>query len=336
MGAQRKERCARMVYFTHQGAGIFPFSGRFSAEAVRGGKKSATSCRPYFTPEAKALQERLEGKTGKEYNEFIRQTCFAFSAAGQYGRSGTGANGADGPEVLPRMGGDRKEGNAMDENGQIILGKRIAETMENLRRNRMQPYFVTSRTEVVPKVQELLREGDTVAAGGSMTLEETGVLAHLRSGRYRFLDRGKPGLSPEEIRAVYTGAFSADAYLLSANAITQNGELYNVDGNSNRVAALLYGPKSVIVVAGYNKIVRDLDAAVNRVKFTAAPANCVRLDRNTYCLHKGRCASMEHSGACMSDGCRNDDRICCSYVVSAFQREAGRIKVILVGEELGY
>ena len=132
----------------------------------------------------------------------------------------------------------------MDENGQIILGKRIAETMENLRRNRMQPYFVTSRTEVVPKVQELLREGDTVAAGGSMTLEETGVLAHLRSGRYRFLDRGKPGLSPEEIRAVYTGAFSADAYLLSANAITQNGELYNVDGNSNRVAALLYGPKA--------------------------------------------------------------------------------------------
>lgn len=224
----------------------------------------------------------------------------------------------------------------MDDNKKIIFEKRIAQTMENLRRNRMKPYFVASRAEVVPKVQELLKQGDTVACGGSITLEETGVIAHLRSGKYRFLDRGKPGITAEETRAVFEGAFSADAYLLSANAITQNGELYNVDGNSNRVAALLYGPKSVIVVAGFNKIVRNIEEAVSRVKRIAAPANCERLKKDTFCRQKGDCASLERPNPFLCDGCRSEERICCSYVVSSFQRETDRIKVILVGEELGY
>lgn len=111
----------------------------------------------------------------------------------------------------------------------------------------------------------------------------------------------------------------------SANAITENGELYNVDGNSNRVAALVYGPDSVIVVAGYNKIVPDIDAAVQRVKKVAAPINAVRLHCETPCAKVGECMN-----------CHSEGRICCNYVVSAQQRHKNRIKVVLVGEELGF
>ena len=130
-------------------------------------------------------------------------------------------------------------------------------------------------------------------------------------------------------------AFCADAYLTSSNAITEQGELFNVDGNCNRVAAMLFGPKSVIVVAGYNKIVANLEEAVLRLKKVAAPANCIRLNRDTYCAHAGEC-----KGVCgsMTEGCSSPDRICAGYTVIAKQQPkyAGRIKVILVGEELGY
>ncbi|MDR3645894.1 MAG: lactate utilization protein, partial [Clostridia bacterium] len=174
-------------------------------------------------------------------------------------------------------------------------------------------------------VRELLHQGDTVACGGSVTLVETGVIDLLHQGGYHFLDRFQRGLSTEQVKEIYRSAFSADAFLCSANAITEDGELYNVDGNSNRVSALLYGPDSVIVVAGCNKIVKDLDGARERVRSIAAPTNAAHLKRSTPCVNSGRC-----------EDCRCEDRICCNYVVSAQQRIKGRIKVILVGEELGY
>ena len=136
---------------------------------------------------------------------------------------------------------------------------------------------------------------------------------------------------------LYT-SFSADVYLCSSNAVTENGELYNVDGNSNRTAAILYGPKSVIMVVGINKIVRNLDEAVQRVKNVSAPANALRLSCGTFCSEKGYCVSLEgkKGGIELCSGCQTDARICCNYVVSARQRQRNRIKVLLVGQDLGY
>lgn len=214
--------------------------------------------------------------------------------------------------------------------------KRIARTMENLEKNQMKAYFVETREEVLPLVESLLCPGDTVAAGGSVTLKECGVLAHLGSGQYHYLDRYRPGITKDETEEVFHAAFSADVYLTSANAITEAGELYNVDGNSNRVPCILYGPRSVIVVAGINKLVRDLNEAIIRVKSQAAPANCMRLDCETYCRETGQCKALRSGETGMTSGCTSPGRICCNFAVSARQRHKDRIKVILVGEELGY
>lgn len=216
------------------------------------------------------------------------------------------------------------------------MEERIARTMEALRANRMEAYYVETKEEAAGQAAALLREGDVIAAGGSITLGETGIREMLRRGPYRFLDRDRAGLSREQVEEIYREAFRADAYLCSANAITERGELYNVDGNSNRVAAILYGPKSVIVVAGCNKIVPDLAAAVHRVKTQAAPKNCARLSCATFCREAGECVSLRQDSPEMPEGCQSEARICCNYVVSAYQRQRGRIKVILVGEPLGY
>jgi L-lactate utilization protein LutB len=224
----------------------------------------------------------------------------------------------------------------MDASLKAIIKKRIQRTMENLEKNNMMAFYAETREEALKKISELINENDTVAVGGSMSLFEIGALNLLRSGKYNFLDRYKKDITDEEIEKIYRESFFADVYLTSSNAITENGELYNVDGKANRVAAISYGPKSVIIVAGYNKIVKDLDDAVKRVKTTAAPANCARLSRETYCSVKGECMSLMNDDAGMTSGCDSSGRICCSYLVSAYQRQKNRIKVILVGEELGY
>lgn len=219
----------------------------------------------------------------------------------------------------------------MDEYQKQVAGLQAAQVIEALRRNNMDGYFVERAADVPEQVARLLHDGDTVAVGGSKTLTQTGVLDLLRSGRYRFIDRYAPDIP--DMRKVFLDSFAADAYLSSVNAVTLNGELYNVDGNSNRVAAICYGPRSVILVAGVNIIVKDIDAAVTRVKRCAAPANAARLGCDTYCAKTGACMGLRGD---MASGCKTSARICCSYVVSAYQREKGRIKVILVGEELGY
>ena len=134
------------------------------------------------------------------------------------------------------------------------MSSNIERTIENLEKNNIEVIFVKSRQDVVPAVESIVAEGSKVAVGGSVTLDETGELEHLRCGRYDFLDRYKEGLNAEQIGDVYRGSFGVDAYFCSSNAITEDGELYNVDGNANRVAAIAFGPKNVIIVAGVNKI----------------------------------------------------------------------------------
>ncbi len=224
----------------------------------------------------------------------------------------------------------------MDNNLKSINEKRIAKTIANLEKNNMQAFYVKTKAEVPDKVTELMKDGETVSVGGSMTLFECGVIDLLHSGKYSFLDRYEEGLSRDDIEKLFRETFFSDTYISSSNAITENGELYNVDGNCNRVAAICYGPKSVIIVAGYNKIVDDIDDAVKRVKKIAAPANAVRLSSKTYCSEKGECMSLHAGETGMACGCDSPSRLCCSYVVSGYQKVKGRIKVIIVGEELGY
>ena len=223
----------------------------------------------------------------------------------------------------------------MDKNIESIILKRINRTAENLKKNNMDFYYAPTKEDVKGIVKNLLKNGDVVTHGGSMTLKQCGITSLLNSGDYKYIDRS--AVDEDKLEQVYRASFSADVYLTSANAITESGVLYNVDGNSNRIAAIAYGPKTVIVVAGYNKIVKDLDEAILRVKRDAAPPNCQRLGNATYCFNPGECVSIKDKAASeMCDGCSSDDRICCNYLVSAFQRHKGRIKVIIVGDTLGY
>ena len=213
----------------------------------------------------------------------------------------------------------------------------IENTIKNLTANGMEVHFVEDKSAALEKIIELLPEGSTVAVGGSDTLATTGVLELLRSGKYEFLDRYKEGLTPEETAKIFRDSFSVDYYFSSSNAITENGELYNVDGNCNRISAIAFGPKNVIIVAGVNKIVPDLPAAVLRVKTVAAPKNCMRLGINSYCSKAGYCISIDRGeGEIMGAGCNADARICCNTLVSAKQRTKDRIKVVLVNESLGF
>lgn len=218
-----------------------------------------------------------------------------------------------------------------------INEKVIESLMENLESNNMKPYFCKSAEEAKTLVMSLIKEGDVVTNGGSVTMKEIGVIDEVKERTdITYLDRTAQGLTPEEVKEIYRKAFFSDVYLMSTNALTLKGELYNVDGNSNRVAALLYGPESVIIVCGINKIVANLDEAAKRVKTIAAPKNTVRLHTGSYCESAGECMSLKNEDAFMCDGCKGTGRICCNYVVSAQQRHKDRIKVIIVDEVLGY
>lgn len=215
----------------------------------------------------------------------------------------------------------------MDENKKFVLEARVERVMKALAKNQMPAVYAPTKEAAVKAVEAMLQEGETISCGGSVTLAESGVMDLMKSGRYQFIDR--TAMDPRE---AYLKTFDADVFLTSANAITEDGELYNVDGNGNRVAALIYGPRRVIVVAGVNKIVKDLDQAIARVKNMAAPANGVRLETHTPCSRMGRCAACDGR---MTSGCAGEKRMCCQYVVTGYQR-TDRIRVVLVGEALGY
>lgn len=210
--------------------------------------------------------------------------------------------------------------------------KRIEKVIKNLAKNNTAGYYVERKEEVVPLLKTLIKEGDTVAVGGSMSLFECKVIDMLRQGNYNFLDRYKQGLTRKEIDEIYIESFSADVYLTSSNAVTESGELYNVDGTSNRIAAIGYGPKSVIIVVGRNKIVKDIEEAIIRVKTIVAPKNAQRLGAKSYCESKNQCCITYSDFA----GCYSDGRICSNYLICSYQQKKDRIKVIITGENIGY
>jgi L-lactate utilization protein LutB len=209
----------------------------------------------------------------------------------------------------------------------------INKVLKNLEKNNMKGYYVQNSQQARDLVAQLLSKGDIISCGGSVTLSDTGIDKLMRSGDYNFLDRAVAGLTAEQIDEIYAKTFTADAYLCSANALTENGELVNVDGRSNRVAAIVYGPKSVICVVGINKIVPDIEAGFKRIKEIASPLNAKRLGCNTPCAKTGKCIAITGG---IADGCMSDARICASYVICGRQRIKDRIKVIIVDEKLGY
>ncbi|URZ16447.1 lactate utilization protein [Clostridium felsineum] len=213
----------------------------------------------------------------------------------------------------------------MDSNVSWMIKEKIKRTMDNLEKNNMEAYLAKSTKDIIDIIDNIVLEGETVAVGGSMTLFETGVIEHIRNRNYNFLDRYKEGLNRKEIKDIFRKSFFADSYIVSTNALTENGELYNVDGNGNRVAAMLFGPDKVIVIAGINKIVKDVDEAIKRNRGISAPTNAKRLNKNTPCTKVGYCMD-----------CKSSDRICNEYTLIKRQGERGRIKVIIVEEELGY
>ena len=215
------------------------------------------------------------------------------------------------------------------------MKNRVETTLKNLKRNKMEAYYVDTKEDAQKLVRTLISKGDTLSCGGSVTLKQTGIYDIISSDDYNFLDRSACE-TPEQVEEVYRKTFCADAFFTSANAVTENGELYNVDGNSNRVAAILYGPKSVICICGVNKLVKNIGEAIARVKTKAAPPNTVRLGIETPCAKTGECVSLKKDDPEMCEGCHGDGRICCNYVVCAQQRHVNRIKVIIIGEEYGY
>ena len=205
------------------------------------------------------------------------------------------------------------------------MDARIEKTMKALERNRMKPYYAESRGQLHDIVRELIKDDRLITAGGSMSLKESGVTDLLLSEYKDVYAHRFDGLNPDEIEEVLRKAFVSDTFFASTNAVTEDGALYNVDGKGNRVSAMIYGPKQVVLVVGVNKIVKDMDEAVRRVELVAAPKNTVRLNRETPCAKTGECGH-----------CHGDGRICCSFVRLEQQRVKDRIKVIIVNEELGY
>jgi len=205
------------------------------------------------------------------------------------------------------------------------MDERIGKLMAALTANRMKPYFVEGTEELLDLVRELIKGDKLITSGGSQTLKETGIIELLNTEYKDAYVARSPELSDEENGEIMRKAFVSDTFFTSSNAITEHGELYNIDGNGNRVSAMIFGPRQVIVVAGVNKIVKDLNEARHRVETVAAPKNAVRLGISTPCSKSGYCIH-----------CHNEKRMCCAYVALGQQRIQDRIKVIIVDKALGY
>lgn len=199
-----------------------------------------------------------------------------------------------------------------------------ATIIENLEKRQIAGYYCPSKEAALDLALSLTDEGSTIGFGGSMTLVETGLLDALKVGNYKCLDRGA-ATSREEVLEIYQASFAADTYFMSSNAITLDGQLVNIDGNGNRVAALIYGPKQVILMVGMNKVAPDVDSAIKRVRHTAGPANAIRLDRATPCTKTGHCHD-----------CQSPECICSNTVITRRSAIKNRLKVILIGDVLGY
>lgn len=210
----------------------------------------------------------------------------------------------------------------MDKHYYQIINKRLDRTVSNLMNRNFEVSVLEKKEDVNPFLESIIEKGSSAAVGGSMTLIETDTLTWLRSGYLKFIDRYDP---ENDISQVFHESFNVDAYFTSTNARTMNGELVNTDGNGNRVAAMIYGPKKVYVIVGINKLVSDIDEAQRRIELYAAPMNCERLNRDTPCRKIGECIN-----------CNVSDRICNVNVVLHKSNTPKRIHIIFVKEDLGY
>ena len=203
--------------------------------------------------------------------------------------------------------------------------ERLAKTIiKNLERRHMQGFYCKTAQEAVKKVSELIEDGSSVTWGGTMTVRDLGIPDYLKNrGTLEVLDRDMVE-TPEEKQTMYLRAFSTDVYLSSANAISEDGVIVNIDGNGNRVAAITWGRKKVIFVIGLNKVAQTVESALARARSTASPVNAARFDINTPCQMDGVCHN-----------CKSPDSIC-NYVHFLRNSPKGRHLVVLVGEDLGY
>ena len=209
----------------------------------------------------------------------------------------------------------------MDENI-VKRNDLLAQTViKGLNSRNMSGYYAGSSKEALEKALLLIPEGCTVTMGGCMSAREIGLVDALKTGNYNFIDRDKE----EDKRAAMLKAYDADVYIASCNAMTNDGILVNIDGNSNRVSAIAQGPKKVVFIVGMNKICDDLDGAMKRARNVAAPINAQRFDLNTPC---------HNTGTCMN--CKSPDTICCQFLITRFSRHKDRIHVVLVNEDLGF
>lgn len=197
--------------------------------------------------------------------------------------------------------------------------------VDALRGNKFAATYVKNKAEAIKELLALIPAEGAVGFGGSQTLQELGLAAILEERGNRVLNHNKPGISPQEAGEIRKQQLTCDAFVTSSNAVTLKGELVNVDGTGNRVAAMIYGPKKVIIVVGINKVVKDLDAAVSRIKQIAAPMNNKRLARPNPCVTTGECMD-----------CQGPTRIC--NVTTILHKRPGLtdMHIIVVGEELGY
>ncbi len=196
--------------------------------------------------------------------------------------------------------------------------------IEKFNKRGIEGYYCENSEEAILTAKRFLTPGCSISWGGSQTLSEIGLLEELQASDYILYDRGF-AKTLEEKSQLYSKIVTSDYFFMSSNAITLDGQLVNIDGAGNRVACLITGPKNVIVIAGMNKIVTDTTTGMERVRNMAAPPNCVRLSAKTPCAEIGKCAN-----------CLVEDCICCEIVITRKSKIPGRIKVILVGEELGY
>ena len=201
------------------------------------------------------------------------------------------------------------------------LGASVVKALES---RHFESYYCPTAEAAKEKVLSLIPEGKSVGWGGSMTLDETGILPAIKIGNYEKIDRDN-AKTPQERKELMLKALTADYFMMSANAISKDGVIYNLDGNGNRAAAMVYGPENVIVVAGLNKIAASQEDELLRTRNCAAPMNAQRFDIKTPCKTTGECAN-----------CKCVDSICANFVITRLCRPAGRIKVILVGEDFGF
>lgn len=209
-------------------------------------------------------------------------------------------------------------------NRQISFQNQANTMIQNLAKRNMEGFFFESSEALLSELKSRLPKGCTVSWGGSETLKETGIMDLLTNGDYETVDR-TAAKTKEEQRQLYAKQVLSDYYFMSTNAITLDGELINIDGNSNRVGCLVHGPEHVFLIVGMNKVVPDIASGIKRVQDIAAPPNGVRLQKNTPCAVTGRC------GNCFSPEC-----MCSQIVITRRSGHTGRIQVFFVAEDLGY